>query len=122
MVKKVTFISTDSVEKIMEILGWLDISQIKIEDIMNQNQLLDYLNEKESPINYQTDDRFNSVAISSSWEEINNVHIWFKELQAKGWNSIIGFVFKKPDGTFVAPFRGKLVDLIQDDKTEFREV
>jgi hypothetical protein len=61
--------------------------------------------------------------ISKDWEKIDNVYIWFQALKNHGyWNGKKYFVYKKPDGTFVAPFCGRMVDVIQDCKDEFREV
>lgn len=61
--------------------------------------------------------------IPADWERLENVYIWFYALRSNQirQRGLRGYVYKKPDGTFVAPFRGNLVDVIQDDKDEFRQ-
>lgn len=60
--------------------------------------------------------------IPKDWEKIENVYIWFKAFH-KGvkWRGIPGYVYKKPDGSFIAPFRGELLTVIWDCKNEYRE-
>ncbi|MDL2235465.1 hypothetical protein LJC07_04825 [Christensenellaceae bacterium OttesenSCG-928-L17] len=67
--------------------------------------------------------------IPSDWVKIDDVYIWFNALNKlhskykhSNWRGLRGFVYKKPNGCFVAPFCGKLLDVIKDCKDEFREV
>lgn len=61
--------------------------------------------------------------IPKDWEKIENVYIWFEAFhKGMNWRGIFGYVYKKPDGTFVAPFRGELLEVIHDTKNEYREV
>lgn len=65
---------------------------------------------------------YGTHAIPSEWVRIDNVYIWFASIHKKHQRGIPGYVFKKPDGTFVAPCRGELKPVIQDTKDEFREI
>lgn len=77
-------------------------------------------NEKPLEENNQT---YGKHTIPNDWEKLDGVWIWFEAFH-KGvhWQGIQGFVYKRPDGTFIAPFRGKLLEVIHDTKNEYREV
>ena len=63
--------------------------------------------------------------IGQDWVKIDDVYIWFKALAPKNrlnWRGIRGYVYKKPDEKYVAPFRGDLIDVAMDTKDEFREL
>jgi len=73
--------------------------------------------------NYDQEITYGKNKIGKDWERIENVYIWFAALRKfSSWRGLKGYVYKKPDGSFVAPFRGSLVNVLQDTKDEYKEV
>jgi len=69
------------------------------------------------------DQVYGNYTIPADWKKVDNVHIWFQVLnKGKRWDGVLGYVFEKPDGTFTAPIRGELVDVVRDQKDEFRQL
>lgn len=67
--------------------------------------------------------RYGDHIIPEDWVEIEDCYIWFEALRKiRRWHGIPGYVYKKPDGTFVAPFRGELVSVMNDTRNEYREI
>ena len=60
--------------------------------------------------------------IGRDWEKIDNVYIWFEAFhRGLNWRGIPGYVYQKPDGSYVAPFRGELIPVTKDARNEFRQ-
>ena len=71
---------------------------------------------------FKTEITYGDNVIPQDWVKIDNVWIWFEAFhRGIDWHGLPGYVYKKPDETFVAPFRGELINVVNDCKKEYRE-
>lgn len=67
--------------------------------------------------------KYGKHKIPKSWKLIENSYVWFDAFHhGMDWRGVPGYLYEKPDGTFVAPFRGELVEVVWDAKNEYREI
>jgi hypothetical protein len=67
--------------------------------------------------------RYGEHEIGKDWSKIENVWIWFQAFnRPASWQGIPGYVYETPEGKYLAPFRGELIKVIKDTKSEYREL
>jgi hypothetical protein len=86
---------------------------------------IDYINElfsnKDEEYNLESsvDGTFN---IPRSWHKIDSAKVWFSNFDAGVENGHTRVVYKRPDGSYCAPFGGRMFEVFLEKPAEFREV
>src|SRR5690606_22687662 len=77
----------------------------------------------EDSIGTSVETKYGEHVIPSEWSKLDHVYIWFKALRKKDgtWRGIPGYVYETESGEYYAPFRGELIKVVKDTRSEFRQ-